>query len=646
VSSLWRRSVGPIVALGCCSALWAIAAVHPAGKDLAAVAARFEFAGSPLPTAGAPTHKSVRTVNPSLAHISAWISSVGAAVALGDLDGDGLPNDFCSVDPRSDQVTIAPVPGTPPRYAPFSLDGPDDHDPTIAPMGCVPADLNEDGHPDLLVYYWGRPPLAFLRIPGTPLEKSGFRRVDIADPAERWYSMAATFADLDGDGHLDLVVGNYFADGARILDGHAQEPDSMQDSMSLAYNGGRKRILRWVGAERGSRPSVRYQAVEALDEEVARGWTLAVGAADLDGDGLPELYFANDFGPDRLLHNRSQPGHIAFGLVNGRRDLTTPKSKVLGRDSFKGMGVDFGDVDGDGRLDIAVSNITAEYALEESNFLFLHEGKDADFARGVAPFVDRAERYGVSRSGWAWAVRLADFDNDGKLEMVQATGFIHGSVDRWPELQELAMGNDALVRDPRSWPRFVAGDDLSGRSHLVFFARGADDVYRDVSGLVGLGRQQIGRGIAVADVDGDGLLDLAVANQWEESYFYRNTSTSGAGFIGLRLLLPIDPGESSRPTVLDGRPGLLGRARPAIGAAATVHLPGGGVLVSQVDGGNGHASARSPELHFGLGLSVAPSYAVDIAWRDGGGRRLSATVSLEPGWHTVVLGWPRVEGRR
>ena len=70
----------------------------------------------------APPIQSVRTVEPSLRRISGWISTVGAAVSLSDLDADGLPNDVCLVDPRSDRVTVAPAPGTGARYRPFTLD--------------------------------------------------------------------------------------------------------------------------------------------------------------------------------------------------------------------------------------------------------------------------------------------------------------------------------------------------------------------------------------------------------------------------------------------------------------------------------------------------------------------------------------------
>jgi hypothetical protein len=511
-------------------------------------------------------------------------------------------------------------------------------------MGCLPGDFNEDGLRDVLVYYWGRTPIIFLRTSAA----ADFARAGSAayvcrevDPrGGRWFTNAATTADVDGDGHLDLVIGNYFPDDSQVLDAEGAGQSPMQHSMSRAYNGGRKRILLWASAASGDHPDVLYREAKGiLDEEIACGWTLAIGAADLDGDLLPELYFANDFGPDRLLHNRSAPGSPRFALLEGRKRLTTPASKVLGRDSFKGMGVDFADIDGDGVLDFFVSNIAAEYMLEESHFVFIGTGQTELMRRGVAPYEDQSESLGLSRSSWGWDVKLADFDNDGRPEAVQAVGFAKGTTNRWPELQELAMGNDQFLSDPRNWPRFQQGDDLSGHHGNVFATQDRSGRFWDVADLLGLVEPGVSRGIAVADVDGDGLLDFAVANQWAASTFHRNKAARPGEFLGLHLLLPLEGAQPASSMVWSGHPRKGVPGRPAVGASATVIVPGPKRLVAQVDGGNGHSGKRSPDLHFGLG-SVSPVNPVDVElnWRDRQGGVHREVIKLKPGWHTVLLG--------
>jgi hypothetical protein len=621
-----------------------------------ALASRFRFTRSTLLEVAPSVTRDVRAVHPSLERLSSWISSVGAAVALHDLDGDGLPNDVVNVDPRSDRVVIGCVPGTPARYATFTLDpAPLRVDATMAPMGCLPGDYNEDGLADLLVYYWGRSPIVFLRRsdpPGTAwtMRADAYAPCEAASGGERWFTNAATLADLDGDGHLDVYVGNYFPDGAHILDASGTGTETMQHSMSRAMNGGSDHVLLGTGCAAAGEATLPFRETRpALDEHVSHGWTLAAGAADLNGDLLPEIYVGNDFGHDRLLVNHSRPGAVSLVSVRGHKGFTTPNSKVVGRDSFKGMGVDFGDVDGDGRLDIHVSNISNQFALLESHFMFISTGDPAMLAAGFAPFTDRSEPLGLSRSGWGWDSRLDDFDNDGELEVVQATGFIRGSKSRWPELQELAMGNDDLLANPRVWPRFQTDDDLSGHQLNAFFTRGKDGRFHDVAEWVGLDERQVARGLATADVDGDGDLDLAIANQWAPSSFYRNDSPGGHAFLGLHLLLP--PRGSAAPVpfaVQAGHPEPYAPRRFAVGAQARVVLPDGSVRIAQVDGGNGHSGKRSPDLHFGLG-SLAPGteLAVTLRWRDGRGEVRERAIRLAPGWHTVMLGGePNVEGAR
>lgn len=601
------------------------------------MAGRFRFERERFPRLDGAA-RSYRHVNPRLQRINAWISSVGAGVALGDLDGDGLSNDACLVDPRTDDVIITPVPGTGERYQPFALrPAPLPYDASsMAPMGCLLVDLNEDGLRDVVVYYWGRTPVAFLRrtaMRPSPLSADSFVPQELVPGGERWYTNAGLAADIDGDGHADLIFGNYFPEGSMVLGDHG--PAEMQVSMSRAGNGGTKPVLLWMAATAGDKPSVQFTRAPNLEAVLGHGWTLAMAACDIDGDLLPDLYIANDYGPDVLLHNISTPGHVAFQRLRGYRGLTTPKSKVLGQDSFKGMGVDCADLNGDGLPDLMVGNITDSYALEESNLLFISTGDLKAMQSGVAPYRERGESLGLARSGWSWDVRFGDFDNDGVPEIVQATGFLKGSTNRWPELQELAMGNDLMLRDPGHWPRFAPGDDLSGQNHDRFYVRSRSGRYFDLAPQVGLGEPYVTRGVAVADVDGDGRLDFVLANQWADSFVFHNRSESAGDFLGLHVLLPVVPA----PTIIRGghSAGSV-RGYPALGARVTVYLPDGRKLVQQVDGGNGHSGKSSPDLHFGLGKVSAPSLRVAFDWRDRHGSVRHHEANLAPGWHTVLLG--------
>jgi enediyne biosynthesis protein E4 len=648
------RAVTPLVAMGIVAGCYLMARFPslPA-QQRAELAARFKF--DKLPLAEIPNHpayKSVREVHPSLNRIAAWVSTLGASAALADLDGDGLPNDVCSIDPRTDLVTIAPVPGTGQRYAPFTLTpAPLPYNAAAtAPIGIQIGDFNEDGLMDVMVCYWGRTPVIFLRRkmaddhPGQSkaLTAADYVPGELTDCGERWYSNGSVQADLDGDGHVDILIGNYFQDGAHILDPKAGGVEVLHEGKSKALNGGRKHFFLWDSATQGEHPTVHFREVtNVVSEDIARGWTLAIGAADLDGDLLPEVYLGNDFGPDRLLHNLSTPGHLKFAVLQGRRRFTDPKSCVLGCDSFKGMGIDFGDVNGDGLMDIYVSNIATRFGLTESHFVWLSTGKLDDMKKGIAPYVQGSEKLGLSRSGWGWDCRLADFDNDGVLEAIQAVGFIKGKINRWPELQSLGTSNDRIVHDPRLWPTFKPGADLSGHDLDPFFVRAADGRYYDVGPELGFTEPMLSKAIAIGDVDGDGRLDFVLGNQWQDSFFYHNVSPNAGAFLGLHLLHPLAEQFDAPLRERAGHPGADLYGRPAIGAQARVTLPDGRKMVAQVDGGTGHAGRRAPDVHFGLGrIQPDAKLDVELKWRDTGGHVQQTHLKLTPGWHTVLLGRP------
>jgi hypothetical protein len=615
-------------------------AAHPAGVSAATrqrVADAFRFSPMSIALPGGAAQHSIRPVNQSYRDIAAWISSVGAGIAMNDLDGDGLDNDLCLTDTRTNQVVVTPTPNADgsERYRPFALDtAAVPMNPYIAPMGCQPGDFNEDGRLDLLVYWWGRTPVLFLKDPGAGgMNAAAYRPVELVPTSgptytgPQWNTNTATVADFDGDGHNDIYIGNYFPDGP-VLNDTVSGGVTMNMSLSNATNGGEDHVFRFSGMTAGRTPVFTEQH-GVFGKAASRGWTLAVAANDVDGDLLPELYVANDFGPDHLFYNTSTPGHIRFSMVTGTGDrAVVPKSKILGNDSFKGMGVDFGDLNGDGLYDMFVGNITTSFGIEESNFAFVdNAGSQAALRKqlqsGKAPWTDRSSQLNLAWNGWSWDVKIADFLNDGSPEVVQAAGFVKGNVNRWAQLQELAASNDNLVAHPFWWPNVKQGDDIAGGQHLAFHARTPDGRFIDVSQQLGLATPVPSRGIALGDADGDGRLDMAVGRQWDAPVFYHNDSPAAGNYLGLRLTRPAE-GPGTLPS-------------PAVGAQVRAVTAGGRVLIGRVDGGSGHSGKRSYQVLLGLGAETAP-VAVSLSWRDGAGAAHRQDLRLAPGTHSIELG--------
>ena len=619
------------------AALFVISRLPAASAEVRqGIASRFAFTEMPIALPAGLPQRTVRQVNPKYEHIRSWISSVGAAVAVNDLDGRGGPNDLCLVDTRSDAVVVTPAPGGGATYQPFVLDGaPLPMGPAIAPMGCTPGDFNRDGRMDLLVYYWGRTPVLFLQKTGAgELSAATYVPTELVPQAQTadglyrgplWNTNAVAVADFDGDGGPDIGIFNYFPD-TQVLHPQGAPNVQMNHSMSDAKNAGGTHMLRWTAGATGATPTATYVEQVALDPQFSSGWTLGAASADLDGDLLPELYLANDFGKDRFFHNVSTPGQIRFNLAEGRRGAVTPKSMALGHDSFKGMAIDFADLGGRGRFDMFVSNITESWGLEESNFLWhntadTHAEARSKLTRGIAPFDNKAGERNVAWVGWGWDAKMADFDNSGRLAIVQAAGFVKGTINRFNWLQELAASNDLLLREPAMWPNAEPGDDIAGSNPVAFWVREDNGRYVNLSPELGLDVEIPTRGVGVADTDGDGRQDFAIARQWGPPAFYRNNATAPGDFLGLRLYRPAD--------------GTTGT--PAYGAHVRVTTKDGRSQVAQLDGGGGHAGKRSFDVFFGLGDHAGAPLSVELSWRDLAGAAHRQTLDLTAGWHNLML---------
>lgn len=653
-SSRFRVFVPGVVAVALGLILWSVAGLPGVSAaqlpsvstaELKQVASPYKFVRLPIamPPGYHPT-QTIRQVNPAYYHLRSWISSVGAGIAITDVTGHGRDDGMCIVDPRTDDVIVTYTPTAPPqdRFTPFVLNpAPLPMNSTMAPMGCAPGDFTGDGRMGFLVYYWGRTPILFLpKSTATTPSASAYKPVELLPEASQggqyggpdWNTNAVAIADFDGTGHPDIFIGNYFPDSA-VLDPHGINNVQMPSSLSFAKNGGGDYIFEWAGATPGPHPTVRYIKQPApIPYTDSTGWTLAAASADLTGDGLPDLYIANDFGEGHLLYNESSPGHIKFVEAVGHRTPTTPKSFVVGKGSFKGMGVEFADLADNGKFDFAVSNITTAYGLEESNLVFMNQAADdaamaRDLSSGYAPFTQDAEQMGLAWTGWAWDLKTGDFLNSTHLDIVQTDGFIKGKIDRWPWLQEMAMTNDDLLTNPANWPLVEPGDDIAGHQCLAFYAPAPGGRYDNISKQLGLCVPTPTRGVAVADTRADGRPDFAVARQWGPPAFYANESPRVGRYLGLQLYRPV-PGDHP------GK-GLQGPGTPAYGATVQIFTPGH-TQVSELDGGSGHSGKSSFEVYFGLG-NYNGLVRVQLHWRGTNGRLYRQTLRLAPGTHQLLL---------
>ena len=145
-------------------------------------------------------------------------------------------------------------------------------------------------------------------------------------------------------------------------------------------------------------------------------------------------------------------------------------------------------------------------------------------------------------------------------------------------------------------------------------------MFHDVAPQLGMGEHHVSRGIALADIDGDGDLDFAVARQWEPSAVFENQGAQ----VGHALVLDL---RLTNPN---------GTTRPAIGATVRATLPEGRTAVSFVDASNGHSGSRAPEVHLGLGAIPASEVEIEVSWHDASGLNRRNYI-VEPGRHRIIM---------
>lgn len=490
------------------------------------------------------------TFDPKIAGIEPHVAAVGASVSVTDFDGDGWP-DLYFTNSRFGEPNalyrnrgngtfedVAAGAGL------ADLNRPGEG----VSMGAVWGDFDNDGREDVLVYRYGYPSL-YRNVDGHHFE-------DVTEKAglHRWMnSNSAIWVDYDRDGLLDLYITGYFRSDIDLW--HLQTTQIMHNSFEYATNGGKNLLFHNLG-------NGRFEDVTDKLGVGSTRWTLAAASADFNGDGWPDIYLANDYGPEELYLND-----------HGRRFVLTTAG--LESESKSGMSVALGDAFNRGRLDAFVTNISARGYLFQNNNLRLNEMADAHRFRNVAEGA-------IADAGWAWGAQFGDLNNDGANELFVANGFISANRQKsyWYAMSKIAGANGRFFEDAKTWPPF--GDaSLSGYERSrVYLNRGVAG-WVDVAEKVGANDLYDGRAVALADLSNRGAVDVIVANQNQPAVLYRDYPDSGNHWIELKLI-----GTRSN--------------RSAIGAE--VELESGDLKQRRiVDGGSGFASQNDRRLHFGLG---------------------------------------------
>ena len=505
------------------------------------------------------------TFDRKIANIEPHVAALGASVSVADFDADGWPDLYFTTSRfgapnalyrnRGDG-TFEDVAA---RAGLADLNRPGEG----VSMGSVWGDVDNDGREDLLVYRYGYLSL-FKNVDG-----NHFQDVTRASGLRRWVNCnGAIWIDYDRDGRLDLYVTAYFGDDVDLW--HLTSTRIMHNSFEFATNGGTNRLFRNMGGG-------KFEDVTDRTGVGSTRWTLAAAAGDFNDDGWPDIYLANDYGPEELYLNQHGERFVLAGAG-------------LESESKSGMSVSLGDVYNRGRLDIFVTNISKRGYLFQNNNLRLNELSERGRFTNVADAV-------VADAGWAWGAQFGDLNNDGTVELFVVNGFI--SADRqksyWYAMSKIGGANRSLFADARSWPAF-GNASLSGYERSrVYLNRGLGG-WVDVADIVGVRDDYDGRAVAFADLANRGVLDVIVANQNQPALLYRNSPDSANHWITLSLV------------------GTRGN-RSAIGAEVVLES-GGTKQRAVVDGGMGFASQNDRRLHFGLGRSEWVD-RITIRWPSG-----------------------------
>lgn len=552
---------------------------------------------------------------------------IGAGVAIADVDGDGLPDVFLA---SVEQPAVLYHNAGGMRFTDVtSASGIDTRG--LQTMCAAFADVDGDGTVDLVVGTLGGP-IKLWRGDGKGHFTDATAESGLAAGAG-YAATALTFADVDGDGDLDLYVGTYkvknvldaYPPQARAFDQVVKKIDGqyvVADAWKKEYRVADRPDLGGVTRSQRADPDLfllndgtghftrapisgaRFVGADGRPlAEDPDYFTLAARFYDVNGDGAPDLYVCNDFeDPDQFWIN---DGHGSFRMA--------PWS-ALRQTSNTCMSVDFGDVNRDGVVDFFTADMESPNADMRLRQLPTHTplAKPVGFVndraqwmrnalqvgRGDGSWSEVADMAGVAATDWTWGSAFIDVDLDGYEDLVALNGH------RWD-----VRDADTFDRIRNSFPRVAWNAEQKEFPRLAansFVLRNRGDLtFADMSKAWGVGTEPaISQGIALADLDGDGALDIVATRLDEPAVVYHNEA--GAPRIAVRL-----HGKS---------PNTRG-----IGAKVTVRTSTLPVQTREMTAGGYYLSGSDAELSFATGKDSL--ITIEVRWRDG---RTSTVANARP----------------